>query len=130
MTTNHTSLSFPLQTSLCVDFVRLLYVQCSLSVNLYVSVICIVIHHGAAASTETNQTTAVPSFTPVPDIAHMVHSADHGGAAQPAWSSSGAAQPAFSALPDNAPELGVGFYNVGIQLGEVGGENGTTRSKG
>ena len=58
---------------------------------------------------------------PVPYIAHMAHSADHGGAAQPAWSSSGAAQPAFSALPNNAPELGLGFYNVGIQLGEVGG---------
>ena len=50
----------------------------------------------------------------------MARSAEHGGAAQPAWLSSGAAQLAFSALPDNAPELAVGFYNVGIQLGEVG----------
>ena len=64
----------------------------------------------------------------VPDIAHMARSAEHGGAAQPAWSSSGAAQPAFSALPDNAPELAVGFYNVGIQLGQVG-KNKWTRKK-
>ena len=35
---------------------------------------------------------------PVPDIAHMAHAADHGGAAKPAWSSSGAARPAFSPL--------------------------------
>ena len=32
---NNTSLSFPLQTSLCVAFVRLLYLQWSLSVDLY-----------------------------------------------------------------------------------------------
>ena len=44
-----------------------------------------------------------------------------GGAAQPTWSSSGAAQPTFSALPANTTELTVGFYNVAIQLSEVGG---------
>ena len=43
------------------------------------------------------------------------------GAAQPASSSSGAAQPTFSALPANTTELTVGFYNVAIQLSEVGG---------
>ena len=41
---NNTSLSFPLQTSLCGAFVRLLYLHCSLSVNLYVYVIYIAIY--------------------------------------------------------------------------------------
>ena len=44
-----------------------------------------------------------------------------GDAAQPTSSSSGASQPTFSALPANTTELTVGFYNVGIQLSEVGG---------
>ena len=43
------------------------------------------------------------------------------GAAQPAWSSGNAAQPTFLKLSDNAPELTVGFYNLGIQLSEFGG---------
>ena len=37
-----------------------------------------------------------------------------GGAAQPASAPGGAEQPTFSALPDDASELMVAFYNVGI----------------
>jgi hypothetical protein len=43
------------------------------------------------------------------------------GAAQPAWSSGNAAQPPLLKLSANAPELTVGFYNLGIQLSEFGG---------
>ena len=43
-----------------------------------------------------------------------------GGAAQPTLTPGGAAQPAFSALPHDASELTVAFYNVGIQLSQVG----------
>ena len=37
-----------------------------------------------------------------------------GGAAQPISGRGGAAQPTFTQLPDNMPDLTVGFYNVGI----------------
>ena len=41
--------------------------------------------------------------------------------AQSASAPGGAAQPTFSALPDDASELTVAFYNVGIHLSEVDG---------
>ena len=43
-----------------------------------------------------------------------------GGAAQPTLTPGGAAQPAFFALPQDASELTVAFYNVGIKLSQVG----------
>ena len=42
-------------------------------------------------------------------------------AAHPAWSSGDAAESPQSNLSDHAPELAVGFYNLGIQLSEIGG---------
>ena len=54
---------------------------------------------------------------------------DDGGAAQPISTPGGAAQLTFSALPDDASELTVGFYNIGIQLSEVGGSKWKTREQ-
>jgi hypothetical protein len=39
----------------------------------------------------------------------------------------GAAQPTVSELPDNAAELTVGFYNVGMQAAELQGKNWKTK---
>ena len=44
-----------------------------------------------------------------------------GGAAQPTLTPGGAAQPTFSALADDASELTVAFYNVGIHLSDIDG---------
>ena len=68
-----------------------------------------------------------------PDSGAAQPASASGGAAQPTPPSSGAAQPTFSAptrpRPDARPlrglqidKLTVGFYNVGIQLSEVGGQ--------
>ena len=49
-------------------------------------------------------------------------SSRRGGAEQPTRRG-GAEQPTFTQLPDDASELTVGFYNVGIQLQTVRGKN-------
>ena len=46
-----------------------------------------------------------------------------GGAEQLTARRGGAEQPTFTQLPDDAPELTVGFYNVGIQLQMVRSKN-------
>ena len=50
-------------------------------------------------------------------------------AAQPTLSSGGAAQPTISHVPDSAPVLTVGFYNVGIQKAEVEGKQWKTKER-
>ena len=45
------------------------------------------------------------------------------GAAQPSSLPGGAEHPSFTQLSDDTSELTVGFYNVGIQLKEVGGKH-------
>ena len=50
------------------------------------------------------------------------------GAAQPT-STDGAAQPIFSELPDDASELTVAFYNVGINLSQVGTKHWKSKEK-
>ena len=42
-------------------------------------------------------------------------------------SSGGAAQLTFAELPDNAAQLTVAFYNVGIQVSELEGKNWKTK---
>ena len=42
------------------------------------------------------------------------------GAAQPSSLPGGAEQPSFTQLSDDTSELTVGFYNMGIQLAELG----------
>jgi hypothetical protein len=51
------------------------------------------------------------------------HASNQGGAAQHAWDQGGVAQPTFAALPGDTSELNVAFYNVGIQISEVGKKN-------